>query len=128
MHSFHRQSFLYAPSLHILDISNNILNSFLSDELAMLESIALRNIIEREIFKYILDLFVSYNLITAVENFDRRTFPSLMEADFSGNPFRCDCDLKPFINFLAFSGGVRFRRLHAYSSKLIAAVINKLNI
>ena len=74
-------AFSFAPNLQELDLSYNKLQFF-----NMLNMAAMRwlSIAQNEIAKII----------------DPRTYPNLETFDASYNPFKCDCDLRPFVDFL----------------------------
>nr|XP_039269618.1 uncharacterized protein LOC120344455 [Styela clava] len=97
--SFHPHTFVYPRVLQVLDLSDNNMMHFVTEELSMLE-----------------ELYLQYNVLENVGKISRRKLPSLDKADFSGNPWRCNCDIKPLLQLLGYhSNEVDFINLHAYS-------------
>ncbi|XP_078494147.1 uncharacterized protein LOC100179803 [Ciona intestinalis] len=80
---FHPQTFVYPSNLESLDLSYNNLVTFNTYNLVALKEIYLQG-----------------NRIGTVQNEMQLMLPSLRKADFSNNPYRCDCHITGFVDYV----------------------------
>ncbi|XP_074658935.1 uncharacterized protein LOC141911784 [Tubulanus polymorphus] len=118
-----RQSFVDLKSLKELDLSGNGLVALPSDMFKYLKSVSFVNladnkllVLETGLFKpmtSLLKLNIAHNVLATISRDTITEFRPIKDLQISANSFRCECDLRPFRDWLQSSASKHRRVIGA---------------